>query len=113
VIFQPHRYSRTKLLHQAFGGAFTDAGHVVLLDIYPAGEAPIQGVSSDLVEAGLRAAGVGVSRARGADEAMETLDTCLRPGDLLLTLGAGDVWKLGERWVRPKPARASEANARV
>ncbi|MEK7767323.1 MAG: UDP-N-acetylmuramate--L-alanine ligase, partial [bacterium] len=46
VMFQPHRYSRTKLLYRAFGGAFTDAGHVVLLDVYPAGEAPIQGVSS-------------------------------------------------------------------
>lgn len=109
VAFQPHRYSRTKLLHRAFGGAFGDASHVVLLDIYPAGEAPIQGVSSDLVEAGLRAAGIVVSRARGAEEAVEALDRLLRPGDVLLTLGAGDIWRLGERWIRPKPAHASEA----
>jgi len=92
VIFQPHRYTRTKLLAHKFGPAFRAADFVHVMEIYPAGETPIPGVSSKLILESLRKAGVKAAPfLRAVDVARE-----LRPGDLLLTIGAGDVWKVGE-----------------
>lgn len=91
VLFQPHRYSRTQLLHREFGAAFRDADAVYVADIYPAGEKPIRGVTSRLILDAVKAAGRPASPfARTVDLARE-----LRPGDILVTLGAGDVWKFG------------------
>lgn len=98
VVFQPHRYSRTRDLYREFGRCFAPADRVFLLDLYAAGEAPIAGVSSDLIEAELRAAGVAVTRADKATVADE-LAVQAADGTLVLTLGAGDVYKCGERLV--------------
>lgn len=92
VIFQPHRYSRTAHLHQEFGGAFGDADRVFIKDVYAAGEQPIPGVSSQLVYESARARGVDVALC----PATSLLARELRPGDVVVTLGAGDVWKTGE-----------------
>ena len=98
VIFQPHRYTRTAVLTREFGAAFGDAARVWVLDVYGAGEPPIPGVSGASVvemarEQGFEQVGYAPDASRAAEEAAAEA----RPGDLVLTLGAGDVWKLGER----------------
>jgi UDP-N-acetylmuramate--alanine ligase len=71
---------------------------VIIMDIYAAGEQPIPGVSGQAVVEGVKRYGHrDAAYIAGKDEVVEHLLTTLRPGDLLLTLGAGDVWKIGER----------------
>jgi UDP-N-acetylmuramate--alanine ligase len=107
TVFQPHRYTRTKHLREEFLTAFNQADGVVVMDIYPAGETPIPGVTAvDLAE-GIRAHGhrhvayFGSDRARIIDHLREVL----RPGDIVLTQGAGDVSQLG-----PEILKALEAD---
>ncbi|HCC48143.1 MAG TPA: UDP-N-acetylmuramate--L-alanine ligase [Elusimicrobia bacterium] len=92
VLFQPHRYSRTALLYKDFGRAFGGADRVYVAPVYPAGEKPVPGVDSGLILRQLGRNGAPASEFRGV---LETLKE-LKPGDVFLTLGAGDVWKLGE-----------------
>jgi UDP-N-acetylmuramate--alanine ligase len=96
AVFQPHRYSRTKLLADAFGTAFKQADLVLLTPIYAAGEKSIKGVTSGLILDSLRKAGVRALPIEGSLEAMRQI----KRGDVVLTLGAGDVWKLGEDLLR-------------
>ncbi|HEX2439968.1 MAG TPA: UDP-N-acetylmuramate--L-alanine ligase [Methylomirabilota bacterium] len=102
TVFQPHRYSRTLHLKQEFLTAFNQADVLVVMDIYPAGEAPIPGVSAADLAEGIRAHGhrnvvyLGSDRARVVDHVCEIS----RPGDLVLTLGAGDVSQLGSDILR-------------
>ena len=91
VIFQPHRYSRTKLLAKDFGPAFGRADFVFVMDVYPADEAPIRGASSRLILDSLRCLGVPCALFTSSIEVLKSL----KPGDVILTLGAGDVWKVG------------------
>lgn len=91
VLFQPHRFSRTKLLAKEFGQAFKDADLVYVAEIYAAGEAPINGVTSKLI---LDALGRNKVAAQPFERTVD-LARDLRPGDLVLTIGAGDVWKTG------------------
>jgi UDP-N-acetylmuramate--alanine ligase len=96
TVFQPHRYSRTRLCWEEFRSCFAGADLLFLLDIYAAGEAPIEGVnSSSLVTAIDHPACRYLSRA--ADPGLEEVKAALRPGDILLTLGAGDISRLGEQ----------------
>jgi len=97
AIFQPHRYTRTQALLDDFAGCFDRCDRVYVLDIYPAGEQPIPGVTSQrLVE---RMHELGFARARYAPSSEALVQEVLaesRPGDLILTVGAGSVWKVGE-----------------
>jgi UDP-N-acetylmuramate--alanine ligase len=96
VIFQPHRYSRTRLLMEEFATAFGDADSLVLLDIYPASEAPIPGVTSQTLAESIRRNGVGrVMCASSFDEAVRVACELAQSGDMILTLGAGNVSQLG------------------
>ena len=96
-VFQPHRYTRTKHLLEEFFTAFNQADRVIIMDIYAAGEQPIPGVSGQALYEGIRKYGhKDVAYLGGRDEIVKHLCETLREGDLLLTLGAGDVWKLGE-----------------
>jgi UDP-N-acetylmuramate--alanine ligase len=96
-VFQPHRYTRTKHQLEDFFTAFNQADKVIILDIYAAGEQPIPGVSGQVVYEGIRNYGhKDAAYIGGRERAVEHLAGTLRKGDLLLTLGAGDVWKLGE-----------------
>ncbi len=97
VIFQPHRYSRTKFLMDEFARSFDGCDRVYVLDIYPASEAPIPGITSQrLVE---RMGELGQTRARYAasvDAVANEILADLHPGDLVLTIGAGPVWKIAK-----------------
>jgi UDP-N-acetylmuramate--alanine ligase len=96
VVFQPHRFSRTKLLAKEFGPALKEADYVYVMDVYAAGEKPMKGVSSRLILDSMKKAGVAGAAFPGALE----LAKQLKPGDVVLTLGAGDVWKVGEEILR-------------
>ena len=97
VCFQPHRYSRTKMLANHFGKAFQKADFVWVCPIYAASEKPIAGVNEELVIRSLAKAKV--SAAKFPARSFELLKE-LKDGDLFLTVGAGDVWKIGEDLVR-------------
>jgi UDP-N-acetylmuramate--alanine ligase len=92
VAFQPHRYSRTLHLHGEFLTAFQDADVLVITDIYPAGETPLPGVRAATLAEGIAARTAREVRYVGdRGELVEFLLRAVRPGDLVLTLGAGDI----------------------
>lgn len=93
VCFQPHRYSRTKQVGRFYGPAFRQADRVWVCPIYAASEKPIPGVSEEMVLRSLRKEGISSSRFPGRPI---DLKKELREGDAFLTIGAGDVWKIGE-----------------
>lgn len=94
VLFQPHRYTRTQLLAEEFGRCFGDADEVHVLPIYAAGEKPIKGVSSSLILKHLNNKSAS-PKPFDPDSGLSTLLSQVKPRDIILTLGAGDVWKLG------------------
>jgi len=102
VLFQPHRYTRTRDLLGEFIDAFADADKIVLMDIYPAGEKPLPGVNSELLFRGISDTGKDIEYIQNTDEIIDYLSSELREQDILLTLGAGDVWKLGEEFLEIK-----------
>ncbi|MDH4169128.1 MAG: UDP-N-acetylmuramate--L-alanine ligase [Acidimicrobiia bacterium] len=100
-VFQPHRYSRTQEVGHDFGPVFTDAHHVLITEIYAAGEAPRPGVSGRMVAEAVRAAspGLPVDFVAHRTELVERLTDLLQPGDLCLTLGAGDLSSLPDELI--------------
>jgi len=105
VLFQPHRFSRTQSLWKEFSESFTDADRVYLLDVYPAGEAPIQGVTSALILDPLRKKHP-AAFALPAPVDLSVLQGDLHATDVLVTLGAGDVWKIGDLFMTHQNAIA-------
>jgi UDP-N-acetylmuramate--alanine ligase len=95
VIFQPHRYSRTQLLLDEFATAFADADSVTVLDIYAASEAPIDGVSGKILAEEIGKAGGRASYADSFAAAVESATSSTQSGDLVMTLGAGNVSQIG------------------
>ncbi|RJR19256.1 MAG: UDP-N-acetylmuramate--L-alanine ligase [Nitrospiraceae bacterium] len=102
VLFQPHRYTRTRDLLNEFIDAFTEADKVILMDIYPAGEKPLPGVHSELLCKGIKDTGKDIDYIADRGAILDYLDSDLKEADTLLTLGAGDVWKLGEEFLENK-----------
>ncbi|MCK5504319.1 MAG: UDP-N-acetylmuramate--L-alanine ligase [Thermodesulfovibrionia bacterium] len=100
VLFQPHRYTRTRDLLGDFFNAFRDADKVVLMDIYPAGEKPLPGIDSELLFKGIKNTHKDIRHIKDKDEILAYLGEELREADTLLTLGAGDVWKIGEEFLK-------------
>ncbi|MFI8966844.1 UDP-N-acetylmuramate--L-alanine ligase [Streptomyces sp. NPDC053493] len=97
VVFQPHLFSRTQELGREMGEALALADASVVLDIYPAREDPIPGVTSELIIAAAHAAGADVTAVHDKAEVPEVVAGMAKPGDLVLTMGAGDVTDLGPR----------------
>jgi UDP-N-acetylmuramate--alanine ligase len=96
AVFQPHRYTRTMFLQHEFGGAFGDADQVILTDIYSAGETPIEGIHTRLLEKHVAASGhPHVAYIGDLKEIAGILARQLKPGDLVLTMGAGNIWQVG------------------
>ena len=101
VIFQPHRYSRTQALFDAFTRAFYQSDILIVLPIYAASETPIKGVSSQTLCQGIKAHGhKEVHYVDGVDPCLAMLVDTVAPNDLVLTLGAGDVYRLGETFIK-------------
>jgi UDP-N-acetylmuramate--alanine ligase len=102
VVFQPHRYTRTAALAGDFGEAFLDADRLVLLDVYSAGEAPVPGISGKtLVDAVLhRHPRTRLAYFPHRSAVADYVAARARPGDLVLTMGAGDVTTMGPEIVR-------------
>lgn len=114
-LFQPHRYTRTQLLKKEFGAAFIDADELFVTDVYAASEKPLPGVSGETILDEVRTQRVGgslpsSSRPEGKQpsthstptllQARDLIGSMLRPGDLLITLGAGNVHEVGRGLAR-------------
>ncbi|MEU2785079.1 UDP-N-acetylmuramate--L-alanine ligase [Streptomyces sp. NPDC007110] len=95
VVYQPHLFSRTQELGKEMGEALALADASLVLDIYPAREDPIPGITSELVVDAARAAGADVTPVHDKDEVPSLVAGMTKPGDLVLTMGAGDVTDLG------------------
>ena len=96
VLFQPHRYSRTRDLLDDFAHAFDGADEVFITEIYPAGEEAIPGVSGERLFESVRGAGhPAVTWVAQKQDLPDRVLPLLRPGDFVITLGAGDIWKAG------------------
>jgi len=100
AVFQPHRYSRTKILFEKFGRAFKEASLVVLTDIYAASEKPIPNVTAELVANSIRNNGKKVIYKKNKEDIPGYLQEICKKGDLVLILGAGDIRKTGEEFAR-------------
>jgi UDP-N-acetylmuramate--alanine ligase len=100
-VFQPHRFTRTAALAPEFGTAFADADVLVVTDVYSAGERPVPGVSGRLVADAVRDQDprLPVTYAAGWEELRQTVGATLQPGDLCLTLGAGDLTQLPDQLI--------------
>ena len=96
VIFQPHRYTRTRDLMDEFATAFSDADSVFVLDIYAASEQPIEGITGEALAQRIAEKSNGpISYVGSFDEAAAAATAAAQPGDMILTLGAGSVSQLG------------------
>lgn len=108
ALFQPHRYTRTRDLLKKFFEAFDEADQLALLPIYPAGENPISGVDVQQIYHGIRdRQTVDVKMVKGLRNAKDFLLEVVQPGDLVITLGAGDIWKVAPEFVRHLRERSS------
>jgi UDP-N-acetylmuramate--alanine ligase len=109
VVFQPHRYSRTNQLLHEFGTALNAADEVVLTDIYAAGEEPIEGLTIERVAESVRAAGDRpVHVVKDLQALPAAVSQLVRPGDLVITLGAGSIGSVGDRILSELRDRSTE-----
>lgn len=100
VVFQPHRYSRTKALFDRFVISFNQADVLIVTPIYSAGETPIEGVDAKWLYQGIKDHGhKDVSLCAREKDVIEVLLNVVRPGDTVLTLGAGDIFNVGEAFM--------------
>ncbi len=116
AVFQPHRFSRTRALFGEFTRAFYQTDLLVVLPIYSAGEDPLPGVAAERLAEAIAAHGHReVVYLQDPEAAVAFLSGQLLPGDLVLTLGAGDVWRVGERLlaVLAKPAAAKRPSKKA
>src|SRR4029079_10855883 len=97
VVFQPHRYTRTRDLLTEFGKALGGADAIVLTDIYAAGEAPIAGATAEAVEQVVRKTGRPVTLVKALDDVPAAVARIARPNDLVITLGAGSIGTMPDR----------------
>jgi len=95
VIFQPHRYTRTRDLMEEFTTAFNDADSLFVLDIYAASEKPIEGITGEALAQRINASGKNAEYAKSFDAAITSATAAAHDGDMILTLGAGSVSQLG------------------
>jgi UDP-N-acetylmuramate--alanine ligase len=97
VVFQPHRYTRTQILFDRFVTSFNEADVLLVTSIYPAGERPISGINGETLAKGIRDHGhKDVAFCGDREETLERLLSTVREGDLVVTLGAGNIVKVGE-----------------
>jgi UDP-N-acetylmuramate--alanine ligase len=113
AIFQPHRYTRTKFLLDELAGSFAGCDRVYVLDIYGASEPPIPGVTSERLVGRMHELGVNNAHyAPSEEQLLQELSLEAQPGDLIITIGAGSVWKIGEGFAKELGVRSEELEAR-
>jgi UDP-N-acetylmuramate--alanine ligase len=100
-VFQPHLYSRTRDFYEEFGKAFLLADVLVVTDVYPAREEPIQGVTGELIINAAKQYGhKDVHYVRDKKDIPAYLKKIILSGDIVITMGAGDIWKFGEEFLK-------------
>ena len=100
AIFQPHLYSRTKDFYQEFGRSFLNSDIFICTDVYPAREIPIEGVTGELIANAAKDFGhKNVIYVKDKNDIPKTLNNLKQDGDIIITMGAGDIWKYGEKFV--------------
>jgi UDP-N-acetylmuramate--alanine ligase len=100
-VFQPHLYSRTRDFYEDFGRSFFNADVLIVTDVYPAREEPIQGVTGELIVNAAKS--FGHKNAQYVPDAKNIPDFLVKvkqPGDIIITMGAGDIWRFGEEFIR-------------
>lgn len=109
-VFQPHRYSRTQALADKFAHAFKDVDVLRVMDVFSAGEMPIPGISGKTISSGVAAAGevADVEYVPNRRKLVEELVNLVRPGDLLITQGAGDVTQIGPLFIEAMRERTAK-----
>lgn len=101
AVFQPHRYSRTKLLAEKFGKVFFDADCVIINDIYSANESPISGISGETIFKEIKKTNHGqIKYLPSKDDILSYLCEIVQPGDIIITMGAGDIWTVSQELVK-------------
>jgi len=106
-VFQPHLYSRTRDFYEEFGKAFLPADVLIVTDVYPAREEPIQGVTGELITNAAKQFGhKNVHYIQDKKKVPEYLRKITRTGDIVITMGAGDIWKYGEEFLNQKTIKA-------
>jgi UDP-N-acetylmuramate--alanine ligase len=101
TVFQPHRYSRTAALFDDFTTAFYETDQLIVLDIYAAGEEPIAGISAERLAAQISGHGhKDVRYLSDRDQVIEHLLASCQAGDIVITMGAGNVWQIGEEFAK-------------
>jgi UDP-N-acetylmuramate--alanine ligase len=111
VVFQPHRFTRTKALFNEFTRAFDVADVVLINDIYPASEEPIAGITSEALCAAIKRTGhPRVEYIARPEETIKYLLNEVHGDDTIITLGAGSVYKIGEAFLKQKTASGEESN---
>jgi len=100
-VFQPHLYSRTRDFYEEFGRAFFNADVLVVTDVYPAREEPIQGVTGELIANAAKSFGhKHVHYVPDKKGVPGFLLSIRQPGDIIITMGAGDIWRFGEEFIK-------------
>ena len=100
TLFQPHRYTRTAALRDDFARSFYDADVVLLTDIYAASEEPIEGITAQALAEDIERFGHrNVRYIGGVEQGAQAIAEVAQPNDLVLTLGAGSVWRAGEEFL--------------
>ncbi|HAB51045.1 MAG: UDP-N-acetylmuramate--L-alanine ligase [Ignavibacteria bacterium RIFOXYB2_FULL_35_12] len=100
AVFQPHLFSRTRDFYQEFGRSFLNSDIFVCTDIYPAREEPIEGVTGKLITDAAQSFGhKNVLYVENKNDIVKTLNNLKKDGDIIVTMGAGDIWKFGEKFV--------------
>jgi len=99
-VFQPHLYSRTRDFYDEFGRSFFNADVLIVTDVYPAREEPIQGVSGELIVNAAKELGhKHVEYIADKTKVPAFLMSKKQPGDIIITMGAGDIWRFGEEFI--------------
>jgi len=100
-VFQPHLYSRTRDFYEEFGKAFLLADVLIVTDVYPAREEPIQGVTGELITNAAKQYGhKDVHFLKDKKAVPAFLLSMVKPNDIVITMGAGDIWKFGEEFLK-------------
>lgn len=101
AVFQPHLYSRTKDFYEEFGRSFLNSDVFIVTDVYPAREEPIHGVTGELIaDAAKKFGHKNVHYIKDKKDVPSFLNKIKKDGDIIITMGAGDIWKYGEEFIK-------------